>query len=252
MRHGISPHSSVSIGPNNFGIAVYSGGVPLSYANTASLNIGIQTDDGQPITVHWGDGTSQAINSTDLIGGVTTMTTKNFAVAQAGLIRIETPERIIGLRSTVGTWNFDLSILSKSIDLDYLMLASNNFAITGDLSDVSHLTYQLYLQGSSMVITGDISVVKGITFWLRLNGVLFNMTYTTTAWPSIPSSQLLISLSAGQLTEVEVDKMFIDLDAEGSAGTGTLNLAGSNAAPTVDSLAARTALAANGWTIVTN
>lgn len=229
-----------------------SNGIRLSYASTSSLNISLQTDDGQPITVHWGDGTSQAINSTDLIGGVTTMTTKNFGAARTGSIRIETPERVIGLRSTVGTWNFDLSDLNVCVDLDYLMLVGNNFTITGDLSDVSHLTYQLYLQGSGMIITGDISIVSGITFWLRLNGVLFNMTYTTTVWPSIPSSQLLISLSAGQLTEEEVDQFFIDLSTEGSLGTGTLNLAGSNAAPTAFSAPARGTLAANGWTVTTN
>ena len=65
-----------------------------------------------------------------------------------------------------------------------------------------------------------------------------------------------IQLGGNGMTAAEVNEILVDLDGEGWID-GTVNLAGSNAAPDgtsggFDGLTAKTNLQGNGWTVTTN
>lgn len=203
----------------------------LTYENTTSLGLMIQTDSTQDWQVDWdGSGDWQTWNSSS------STRKKDFSTTTSGVAFIRSAtgnsiEDINFIRSIVGNWNFDISVLSNVSDT-------------------------VFFYGSSispMILTGDISSLSNVSYVVRFQGSNMTLTYTTTTWGTVPSDNFQLRLSPGHLTQSEVDQLFIDLNNAGTTGTATINFGGkSNAAPSSASASARTALASRGYNLIHN
>lgn len=136
-----------------------------------------------------------------------------------------------------------------------LHLQGNLMTLTGDISTVPiGLSSRLFLIGSSMALTGNIanSAPNATVINIQAPSISTNINYTSgRVWKNV--TQLLLRLKTGTLTSNEVDNIFIDLNNSPLVtGAGTIDLRGSNAAPTSASLAARNSLVSKGKTILTN
>lgn len=87
--------------------------------------------------------------------------------------------------------------------------------------------------------------------WLR-NLTAENNELTVISIPETQTGLMILKLSGNKLTENCVNALLIRMNGFGTNG-GTIDLsAGTNAAPTAAGLAAKNALMARGWTVVTN
>lgn len=164
----------------------------------------------------------------------------------------------------------DIGDLSALTSLQYLRL--NNTSVTGDVGDLSELTSLLYLYLYSTSVSGDIGDLSGLTSLeelylnntsvsgdigdlsgltsledLRLNNA--SCSYGSVALPAWAG--IYINISSVGLDSTEVDNFLIDL-ADGVGAGGTLNIAGSNAARTGASDAAKAALLTASWNVTVN
>jgi len=222
----------------------------LTYENTTSLGLMIQTNSTQAWQVDWnGSGDWQTWNSSG------TNRTKTFSTPTSGVAFIRSAtgnsiEDINYVYSINGNWNFDISALSTVSYSVYF--SGSNMALTGDISALSNVSYRVYFNGSLMSLTGGISVLSNVSYLIYFIGSNMTLTYATTTWGTIPSNRLHLRLSPGRLTQSEVDQLFIDLDNAGTTGTAIIDLRGSNAAPSSASASARTELASRGYTVLHN
>lgn len=159
----------------------------LRYATTSALNIALETSDGLPIEVEWGDGSvelleSQVMNELTEIVPIP-LTTHNFTTAQSGKVKIKDWKRIIGFYTTSTSWNFNVMVFFK-VPLRYFKTSGNNaiygnliafkdidkyFQITtinrffGNLSYFSSLTMGFYMQRNSLSsFSGNLSNLSNI------------------------------------------------------------------------------------------
>jgi len=104
----------------------------------------------------------------------------------------------------------------------------------------------LYLSSTS--VSGDIADLSGLT---SLTGLVLSSTsidtYTQGTLPDWDACE--IQIQALGLSEAEVDDFLCDLNAASSASTKTLNISGSNSAPSATGLACETSLEGKGWTV---
>ena len=124
---------------------------------------------------------------------------------------------------------------------------------TGNMAGVSSLTSLNYLYLQADGFTGDMTGVSGLNSLnvLRLYGDGFTLTYSTF---TANLETLFFRLQTGELSNpVDIDQLFIDLDAVATTKTGSFDLRSQGAAaPTAASSAARTSLVSKGRTILTN
>lgn len=161
----------------------------------------IETVDGSPWKVDWGDGIIETHPSS------ASVVNKNYGSAFTGTVRIK--GNVSYLQSDKGA--FDWTNVSEFTSLTYLDLQSNSF--TGDMSGVSNLTSltDLWLQGNNL--TGDMSGAFNLPsltlLWLYGN---FTVNYTSKSWASNMSGFLFRpSTATNPLDTIELDQLLIDL-----------------------------------------
>ena len=217
----------ISLFGNTLGLVVPSEWAYFTLENSASANIRMTTNSGGNFVVDWGDGTITSYASAN------TDRSHTYASPYSGAVRIKAVNGlsdIIFFRSTVGVWNFDIALLNQLPNLNEVLFAGSSMTLTGDISALSSLTFEVFLAGNSMTLN-----------------------YTPTTWTTIPSNSLLLNLATGFLaTSAEVDNLLIDLNATGESGSATIDLRYDNAPRTASSDAAVTALASRGYTVLTN
>jgi len=139
----------------------------------------------------------------------------------------------------------DIGDLAGMTGMRYLYLSST--AVTGDIGDLAGMTGLQYLHLSSTAVTGDIGDLAGMTGMRQLHLYSTALTYTTTALPAWDLCDIR-AYSCGWNTAA-VDQFLIDL-ADGVGANGQLRIAGTNAARSAASDAAKATLLAAGWTPV--
>jgi hypothetical protein len=136
----------------------------------------------------------------------------------------------------------DISNLSALTALTVLQIGGT--AVTGDISSLSGLTSIFNLEMHNSSVTGDISNLATLTALTNLRADNLSLSYTTTTLPAW--SNATIQLQDNAMTQTEVDNFLIDLDAAGGTG-GTLNIAGTNSAPSSAAISAINSLIGKGW-----
>ena len=120
--------------------------------------------------------------------------------------------------------------------------------ISGDIADLSGLTSLTVLYLYSTSVSGDIADLSGLTSLTAL--YLYSTSIDTYTQGTLPDWDACeIQIQALGLSEAEVDDFLCDLNAASSASTKTLNISGSNSAPSATGLACETSLEGKGWTV---
>ena len=135
--------------------------------------------------------------------------------------------------------------------LTYFYCTGSN-TISGALSDLpSGLT--TFLCYGSNTISGALSgLPSGVTYF-NCAGSNTISNYVTKTWTTKPGTFVVVPVGAGGLSEVEIDQLFIDFDADLTwSGGNVITLTGTNAPPSAASDAARTNIISEGATITTN
>lgn len=135
-------------------------------------------------------------------------------------------------------------------------LKGNNCELTSiDLSPLTNLSgrIELYMNTTMNTLTMPSSNANDITE-LQLYGC--DLTYFDLTGNSF-SENVVIDISDNDMSADDVDHLLVDLDATLSAGVGTIDISGTNDAPTngaittYDGIAAATSLAGKGYTVIT-
>lgn len=192
----------------------------LSYTATTSLNLNLLTISGQDVQIDWGDGVWETYASS------TTLRTKTFATATSGVARVRSAvgnpkSDIYYIRSTDGTWSFDIIELSN---VTYLNITGQN-TLTGLIDNAPvGLTY-LNIQGQN------------------------TLTYTGRQWVENQNRHLF---RATQFNSQMVDHYLIDLSAVTIwVGTKAVDLR-VGVSPTPASASAIATLESRGVTVLTS
>jgi hypothetical protein len=212
--------------------------------NDTTQNWTMRVDAGSTYTVDWGDGGADNLTGT----GADQAITHNYAAAGTYTIRW-TFSDATKVRIYYGNGNSvltgDIGDLAGMTGMQYLNLSLT--AVTGDIGDLAGMTGMRYLYLSLTAVTGDIGDLAGMTGMRQLNLYSTAVTYTTTALPAWALCDIR-AYSCGWNTAT-VDQFMIDL-ADGVGANGQLRIAGTNAARSAASDAAKATLLAAGWTPV--
>ena len=128
-----------------------------------------------------------------------------------------------------------------------LDLGGETTTLSGDISAVSPLTSLTNLLLDNTSVSGDISAVSPLTSLTYLR--LYNTSvsdYTQGTLPTWTGNNIQIQ-SLG-LTQQEVDDFLCDLATAGGTG-GSLDISGTNAAPSATGLACKDTLVTDSWTV---
>jgi hypothetical protein len=240
-----------------------------------NTTISIKCPAGGVLTIYWGDGTASAVTCNNVLNAYahTYSATGQYTVRVVG-----TTKQIVDFRCQsqawisgdivavlsglspaaltslhIGTTAFtgNLSSLAPFTGILSATLSTLN-GVTGNLSVFSGMTSISYLLAFTQSWTGDISAFAScpLLTTLYIMGIT-NLTYSTPT--SLPAWTGSIWAYSSGLSSAEVDRFLIDLaDGCGTTGTRTLKIAGTNAARTSASDAAKAALLAAGWTLEVN
>ena len=258
------------IGSVDKGIAIYNADTDLSVINMARSFIGVDvswcTDVPQGEAdalvrlynmlngVNWTDDTNWLTdNAVDnwygvavTFGHVTTLDLGGETTTLSGDISVVSPlTSLTNLLLDNTSVSGDISVFSPLTSLEYLRL--DNTSVSGDISAVSPLTSLTYLWLSDTSISGNISAVSPLTSLTSLR--LYNTSvsdYTQGTLPTWTGNNIQIQ-SLG-LTQQEVDDFLCDLATAGGTG-GSLDISGTNAAPSATGLACKDTLVTNSWTV---
>lgn len=140
-----------------------------------------------------------------------------------------------------------ISAMSGLTNLVHLHLYSTS--VSGDIVNLTGLTSLVYLFISTTAISGDIGDLSVLTSLGYLYLYSTSLSYGSVALP--PWAGTNIQLQSAGLDSTEVDNFLIDL-ASGVGANGSLNIAGTNAARTSASDAAKAALLSAGWSVTVN
>jgi len=160
---------------------------------------------------------------------------------------------IQNLPAGASTYNFPFT--SVSGDIQNLPTGAStykfaNTSVTGDIQNLPTGASTYTFNGTS--VTGDIASYRSLTS--NLSNYFINnsdvSTYSSGSY-SVDVTGARIRVQELGLSSTEVDNFLIDLEASG-ASSGTLNIAGTNAARTSSSDAAVSALQSRGWSITVN
>lgn len=259
------------IGPARIGIKLQNDQITTGLHDTT---ISIKCPAGGALTIYWGDGTASAVTCnnvlnaythtytvqaryTILVVGTTTLIATfncysqawlggNIANVLSGLDSVNL--KVITLASTPYTG--DVSAFSRLTGLTSVNIAATS--LTGNLASFAPLTSLTSLLAFSTALTGDMGSLATITGFTSLYlYAVPALTYTSRALP--PWNGAALWLFSSGLSSAEVDAFLIDFaDGCGTTGTRVLKLAGTNAARTSASDAAKAALVAAGWTVEVN
>lgn len=158
-----------------------------------------------------------------------------------------------GLTSLVRLYLYNTSVsgnvsaINGLTSLTYLQLF--NTSVSGDISAINGLTNLTYLNLSYTSVSGDIGDLSGLTGLKYLYLYNTSLSYGSVALP--PWAGTNIQVQSVGLDSTEVDNFLIDL-ASGVGANGSLNIAGTNAARTSASDAAKATLLAAGWSVTVN
>jgi hypothetical protein len=221
--------------------------------------------------VNWGDGegewiehigTGSSVDTAHNYGGMTGVKYIVFGGALGAVSRFQCDDSLLfGDLATLNAFEISerlylpstgilglLSDLSGTPALPRLVL--NNTDISGNISGLSTLTSLGEIDlGRMPNITGNLGDLAPLTSAWRLWVYDTSIGYTTTTLPAWSSADIKFYDCA--LTQAEVDNFLIDLAAAGGSN-GTLNIAGTNAARSAASDAAKATLLGNGWSITVN
>jgi len=226
--------------------------VTTTSAQTLTLqSLGVAA--GETVTVDWGDG-----QSNDYTG--TAQRTHAYAGAGVWTVTIHTPQHVVALDlrdSKVTTINsadiagmaltsLRLYLPSATVTFDsadiagmaltYLNLYLPGATVTFDSADIAGmaLTY-LYLYMPSATVTFDSADIAGMALtYLRLylpsaTAIVARADWSGVVVRAVPSPTILLGLSQAQVDAVLLG--IYDAAPNRTASAGTLNVAGSNAAP---------------------
>jgi len=182
----------------------------LSYASTTDLNLGLESFDGQPIRVNWGDGIETMIASSGL--GFTRVT-KTFASAQSGVVLIYNAKNISAFNSDLGTWDFDIKDLP--VNLTYYYNAGNN-TTTGLIDNLPvNMTY--YFNRGDNTTSGLVdNLPVNMTFYYNLG----NNT-TTGLIDNLPVNMTFYYNNGQNTTSGLVDNLPVNLITYRNEGQNT-------------------------------
>lgn len=141
----------------------------------------------------------------------------------------------------------DIAISTLMSGLLYLQASSSD--VSGDVAGINSITGLLIISLATTNVTGDFgdfSTLVNLTY-VNLSGN--SLSYETTTLPAWSNTTIYLQNNA--MTQTEVDNFLIDLAAAGGTN-GTLNIAGTNAARSAASDAAKATLLTNGWAVTVN
>lgn len=154
---------------------------------------------------------------------------------------------------------FDLRIRSNSIIgtlasitgltlMEYLLIDGNP-SMSGAVSYLSGMTGMIQFRGNGTAITGDLNAFATMPDLTLLHCYSNNVSaYTTTTLPNWDACD--ISINDLGLVVAEVNNWLIDQrDSSGGSSTKTLNIGGTNAAPSGPGITAKNDLISYGWTV---
>jgi len=230
-----------------------------AYSGTDALSITVSGEG----TCYWGDGESDVYTGTDDV------LTHTFSAIHEPISFVGTLTKIY-MATTSSKLNHDLASLPSGLTT-YDNIGSNT--TSGDIASLpSGLTY--YSNTGSNTTSGDIaSLPSGLTTYVNAglnttSGDMASLPIGLTYYYNTGSNQVnqytsghtfsasmtffLNRPAAGYgLDSTEVDNLLIDLESSGMS-SGTINIAGNNAARTAASDAAVTSLEGKGVTVDTN
>lgn len=221
-------------------LGTYSTDTDIVFVTTGQTFDGSISVTGSPdIAWFWSDGTTSAIaNPAEKdFGSVATRTHR---------LRVSDLAAVTQMDWSGENVEFDITNISHLTTLTSLNLY--NSLIFGDVDSLSALTNLVYLNLSSSQISGDISSIKGLInlTTLRMRNTSIS-DYTQGTLPDWDACDIYV-YDLG-LTQQEVDDFLCDLNTSSTASTKTLNIGGTNAAPSASGLACVTSLEAKGWTV---
>jgi len=182
----------------------------------------LKVDSGKAWSVDWGDG-----NIDNFVGtGANQSANHNYAGA--------------------GTYTIKQYFDSPT---DVIIYSGSGNVITGDIAQLASFTSLVSLVLNFTSVSGDVSVLSPLTSLVVTRFFSTSVSYTTASLP--PWASNAIQLQNCAWTQAEVDQFLIDL-ADGVGASGSLNIAGTNAARSSASDAAKAALLAASWTLTVN
>jgi hypothetical protein len=257
--------------------------------NTTTVKVLVTS--GKALTVHWGDGNSDAVVCD---GTLKTLTHDYGSTGYYGVSFTGDTDNVLTLQVVSQAWvegdigNFavltgltNLQIYLTAIDGDVAGISSLNLSffvasatgLIGDIVSFAGMTGMVYFNIRDTAVTGDIVTFAGMPSmsnlqvhnssvygdFLNLAGLtsllttyLFNTGALTYTSGTLPAwTGNAIRIDSTGLDSTEVDNLLIDLDAAGGTG-GVFNVGGTNAARTSASDAAYTSLLGKSWTVTVN
>ena len=219
----------------------------FSTTDTASLTITTRSPASTGFNVDWGDGNSEWVSHVGPFSDVNTVHNYSGLTGSKRIVLTGDFNVLLRFQCFDTLFGGKISAFGCFGSLELLRLSTAD--VSGDISALSILTSLDTLRLDFSLVTGDIGSLATLTGLSRLslnNTVLEYNSTTLPAW-----SSATIEIQSCTLTTAEVDNFLIDLAAAGGTN-GTLNIAGTNAARSSASDAAKTTLLGNGWTITVN
>lgn len=271
--NGISEHQARSPGLYLNGLDKYTdhSTVLTKYADAdVTVSITLSLPDSKTVGIHWGDG-----SRSDVVGAVTDQaythtygsTAADYTVKFTGDVDSLTKFKPSGSSNKfsgdiasfqylkAATYISVSGILSSGdivsmADLPLTYINGTSSSLSGDIADLATATIQTFILRHTSV-SGDISALIGLTSATSIYLDSTTCTYTTATLPSQWDSCNIWVHGLGW-AEATVDLFLADLDTMSTASTRTLNISGSNAAPSAAGVISKNSLIAKGWTVTTS
>ena len=225
--------------------------IEFSTTDTATLQFTTRGPENTGFWIDWGDGTREwvqhlgtgtNVNSSHNYGGLTG--TKKITIS--GILKdvtfFQCADALLGGKLQA------LSIMDK---LTWIAIYNpSSFAGSIDyLARITPVTSSWRIKTYNTAIEGDLGSLAGYTAATVIYVYNSNVGYSTTTLPAWSNCD--IRAYDCTWTQSEVDNFLIDL-AAGGGSNGTLNIAGTNAARSSASDAAKATLLGNGWSVTVN
>lgn len=243
--------------------------VELSTTDTGSLSFTTRGPDGTGFWIDWGDGSARewvahtginnSIVTTHNYSGLTGTKPILFEGNLHEFVRFKSDDTtIIGKTALASAMDNvtnlqifnssgltgDIAAITNLSNLSYLDFRSSG--VSGDVASLATLTSLQYLYLHVTSVTGDVGDLATLTNIINMRINSTSVGYNTTTLPAWSNTDLRFQDCAW--TQSEVDNFLVDLDTAGGTN-GSLDVSGTNAAPSGTGTAARTSLLGKGWTV---